>query len=394
MKVFLIGFGQAGGKIADLFLEYQLRTGSKSIVRAMAINTAQTDLMGLKYVPMEDRLLIGQTVAKGHGVGADNELGAKVAADDIYTIQSAIDRRGTHKVDAFFIISSLGGGTGSGGAPVLARRLKKLYTEPVYSIGVLPSNDEGALYSLNAARSLMTLVKEVDNLFLFDNDAWKVEGATLHESYRAMNEEVARRFSIILGAGEQSGARSVGEKVVDASEIINTLSTGGVSSVGYAREDIGSAGGMGKVPLLGGLMGGRKKGTIETLDNTTRIVSLVRRAVMGRLTIPCDVTTAEKALVLVAGPPDYLDRKGVEKARIWIEELIEGTEVRGGDYPVPGSNFVADVVVLSGVSEVPRIKELQKQALEAQDRIKEFATKKDKKVTDLLSSEGDLKPLF
>ncbi len=394
MKVFLIGFGQAGGKIADLFLEYQLRTGTKSIVRAMAINTAQADLMGLKYVPMEDRLLIGQTVAKGHGVGADNELGAKVAADDIYTIQSAIDRRGTHKVDAFFIISSLGGGTGSGGAPVLARRLKKLYTEPVYSIGILPSNDEGALYSLNAARSLMTLVKEVDNLFLFDNDAWKVEGATLQESYRKMNEEVARRFGIILGAGEQSGAHGVGEKVVDASEIINTLSTGGVSSVGYAREEIGPSGGVGKVPLLGGIMGGKKKGTLETLDNTTRIVSLVRRAVMGRLTIPCDVTTAEKALVLVAGPPDYLDRKGVEKARIWIEELIEGTEVRGGDYPVPGSNFVADVVVLSGVSEVPRIKELQKQALEAQDRIKEFATKKDKKVTDLLSSEGDLKPLF
>lgn len=394
MKVFLIGFGQAGGKIADLFLEYQLRTGSKSIVRAMAINTAQSDLMGLKYVPMEDRLLIGQTVAKGHGVGADNELGAKVAADDIYTIQSAIDRRGTHKVDAFFILSSLGGGTGSGGAPVLARRLKKLYTEPVYSIGILPSNDEGALYSLNAARSLMTLVKEVDNLFLFDNDAWKVEGATLQESYRAMNEEVARRFSIILGAGEETLSRGVGEKVVDASEIINTLSTGGISSVGYAREEVGPASPAGKVPLLGSLLGGRKRGSIETLDNTTRIVSLVRRAVMGRLTIPCDVTTAEKALVLVAGPPDFLDRKGVEKARIWIEELIEGTEVRGGDYPVPGSNYVADVVVLSGVSEVPRIKELQKQALEAQERIKDFATKKDKKVTELLSSEGDLKPLF
>jgi cell division GTPase FtsZ len=115
---------------------------------------------------------------------------------------------------------------------------------------------------------------------------------------------------------------------------------------------------------------------------------------MGRLTVPCDVTTAEKALVLVAGPPGHLDRKGVEKARIWIEELIEGTEVRGGDYPVPGSKYVADVVVLSGVSDIPRIKELQKQAVEAQEKIKEFATKKDKKIAELFTSEDRLKPLF
>lgn len=389
MKMFLIGFGQAGGKIADLMLEYQLKTGSRSVVRALAINTAQADLMGLRYVPMEDRLLIGQAIAKGHGVGADNELGAKIATDDIYTIQSAIDKRGTHKVDAFLIIAGLGGGTGSGGSPVVARRLKKLYTEPVYALGVLPSNDEGALYSLNAARSLMTLVKEVDNLFLFDNDAWKMEGTTLRESFSYMNEELARRFGIILGAGEQTSAGTVGEKVVDASEIINTLSTGGISSVGYAREEITSGGGGGGLPFFR-----KKKVSVDTLDTTTRIVSLVRRAVMGRLTIPCDVTTAEKALVLVAGPPEHLDRKGVEKARIWIEELIEGTEVRGGDYPVPGSKYVADVVCLSGVSEVPRIKELQKQALEAQDKIKEFATKKDKKITDLLSSDENLKPLF
>jgi cell division GTPase FtsZ len=336
---------------------------------------------------MEDRLLIGQAIAKGHGVGADNELGAKIAADDIYTIQSAVDRRGTHKVDAFLIIAGLGGGTGSGGAPVIARRLKKLYTEPVYALGILPSNDEGALYSLNAARSMMTTVKEVDNLFLFDNDAWKIEGSTLRESYQYMNEEIARRFGIILGAGEQTSVAGVGEKVIDASEIINTLATGGISTIGYAREEVTP------IKKRGGFLR-RRKVPIDTLDTTTRIVSLVRRAVMGRLTVPCDVTTAEKALVLVAGPPGHLDRKGVEKARIWIEELIEGTEVRGGDYPVPGSKYVADVVVLSGVSDIPRIKELQKQAVEAQEKIKEFATKKDKKIAELFTSEDRLKPLF
>ena len=166
MKLFAIGFGQAGGKIVDLLLEYDMRTRQKSIARALAINTAKTDLMGLTNIPMEDRLLIGQTVAKGHGIGADNEMGAKIATDDIYTIQSAVDVRGTHETEAFLVAAGLGGGTGSGGAPVIARRLKKLYSEPVYGMGILPSNEEGSLYSLNAARSLMTFIKEVDALFL------------------------------------------------------------------------------------------------------------------------------------------------------------------------------------------------------------------------------------
>ena len=65
-----------------------------------------------------------------------------------------------------YMTAGLGGGTGSGGAPVIARRLKKLYVEPVYGLGILPARDEGGLYSLNAARSLMTFVKEVFNHFL------------------------------------------------------------------------------------------------------------------------------------------------------------------------------------------------------------------------------------
>jgi len=179
MRIFVIGYGQAGGRVADSFLEFAKRTGQNFVARALAINTATSDLMGLKNIPMEDRLLIGESLTKGHGIGADNELGAKVATEELYTIQSEIDERGSYQVDAFLLIAGLGGGTGSGGAPVLARRLKKLYEEPVYGLGILPSKDEGSLYSLNAARSLVTLVNEVDNLFLFDNDAWKKGGESV-----------------------------------------------------------------------------------------------------------------------------------------------------------------------------------------------------------------------
>ena len=389
MKLFAIGFGQAGGKIVDLLLEYDMRTRQNSIARALAINTAKADLMGLRYIPMDDRLLIGQTVAKGHGIGADNELGAKIATDDIYTIQSAVDIRGTHETDAFLIAAGLGGGTGSGGAPVIARRLKKLYTDPVYGLGILPSNDEGSLYSLNAARSLMTFIKEVDNLFLFDNDSWKKEGTTLVESYQYINEEIARRFGIILGAGESPVSTvGVGETVIDSSEIINTLKGGDLAVIGYAREEAKK---MRFWSKLRNML--RRRTSIEALDATTMVVSLVRRAAMGRLTIPSDVKSAEKALILVAGPPDQLSRVGTEKARLWLEEAIGGGEVRGGDYPVPDSKYVASVVLLSGVSDIPRIKELQKLAAEAQERMKEFTEKKGERLEELMRAE-DLRPLF
>ncbi|MDY6965217.1 MAG: tubulin/FtsZ family protein [Halobacteriota archaeon] len=393
MKLFVVGFGQAGGKIADLFTEYDLRTKQNSIVRSIAINTAKSDLMGLCTIPMEDRLLIGQALSKGHGVGANNEMGAKVAAEDLYTIQSAVDKRGTHETDAFLVIAGLGGGTGSGGAPVLARRLKELYAEPVYGLGILPANDEGSLYTLNAARSFMTFVNEVDNLFLFDNDAWKKEGETLSEAYKFMNEEIVRRFGVMLGAGESiKTTDDVGDLVLDASEIMNTLGSGGIATIGYAVEEL--VANKGFFNQVKNVVFKRNRGSIDRLDTTTRITSLVRRAAMGRLTVPCDVKTAEKALVLVAGPPEELNRMGIEKARVWVEQLIEGTEVRGGDYPIPGSRYVAGTVLFSGISDIPRIKELQQAAVEAQEKIKDFSTKKEEKFEDLMKADDSLKPLF
>jgi len=390
MKVFVIGFGQAGGKIADMFMKFEKERRMGCIVRALAINTARSDLKGLKHIPMEDRLLIGEAIAKGHGIGANNELGARVAMEEIHTIQSAIDKKGTHLVDAFLIIAGLGGGTGSGGAPVLARRLKMLYDEPVYGLGILPAREEGSLYALNAARSLKTFVKEVDNLFLFDNDAWKRSGESVKSAYEDINMEIVRRFSILFGAGESN---EVGQMVVDAAEIIETLRGGGISTIGYAAEEVseeydGGGGGFLKI------FGRKKKSSIETIDGVTRILSLTKRAIVGRLTIPCDVSTAERALIIVAGPPEHLSRKGVESAKLRIEELIRGTEVRGGDFPIPKSRHVATLVLFSGVSDIPRVKELQEMAVSAQEQLKEISEEKRREYEELLESRDEIKPLF
>jgi len=355
----------------DMFLARDKILGSTSF-RGIVVNTARTDLMGIKNIPMEDRLLIGQTMVKGHGVGTDNVTGAKVAEDEIDTIINAIDRRGTHDIDAFVVCAGLGGGTGSGGSPVLCRHLKRIYREPVYAVGIIPAPEEGRLYSLNAARSLSTLVNEADNVIVFDNSAWKNDGESVKSAYERLNEEIVRRFAVLFRAGEVNKC-GVGEMVVDSSEIINTLRGGGISSIGYATS--------GALPtkknsgLLSGLLRKKEKKAESHVDiasgedKSAKIIGLVRRAMLGRLTLPCDYSTAERALVLVAGPPSELDRKGVEKSKIWVEENIAGVEVRGGDYPVDRSRYIAAVVLLATIGDAPRIRELMGLAKEAEEEV-------------------------
>lgn len=387
MRVFFIGFGQAGGKIVDMFIEQDKRMQAQSF-RGIAVNTARTDLMGLKHIELKDRLLIGQTVVKGHGVGTDNVTGARVTADEIDTIINAIDSRGTHDVDAFVIIAGLGGGTGSGGSPVLARHLKRIYREPVYSIGILPAPEEGRLYSYNAARSLSTLVNEADNTFIFDNSAWKNEGESVKDAYSRLNDEIVRRFGVLFRAGEV-GKAGVGEMVVDSSEVINTLRGGGISSVGYAISEKISPRTKQSQGFLSGLVRKKEK-TEEVLtgeDKSAKIIALVRRAMLGRLTLPCDYSTAERGLVLLAGPPEEMDRKGVEKSKSWVEENIAGVEVRGGDYPVQ-SDYVAAVVVLATIGNAPRITDL----LEIAKATKEDVLKSKEKRSTMF--DDGIEPLF
>jgi cell division GTPase FtsZ len=277
VRVALIGIERAGGKVVEALVADALRTGGGFVADALAVNTARADLLGLSGTPREKQILIGTSRVKGHGVGGDNDLGAEITNEDVNEVLALVDTVPVHEVDAFLVVAGLGGGTGSGGAPVLARALGRLYDEPVYGLGILPAADEA--------------------------------------------------------------------------EAVN------------------------------------------------RITSLVRRATLGRLTLPCEIDSAERGLVVVSGPPEQLSRKGIERARRWLEEATGTMEVRSGDDPVPDSNFVAAVVLRSGVYDVPRIKELQRVAIETRRNVDDRDARSDVALGDLLRSVDDdtgdeLEPLF
>jgi len=339
MKAALIGVGQAGGKVAEALLAEDRRAGYESIRSAFAINTAETDLEGLDI----DTMLIGQDRVKGHGVGADNELGAEVMQSDIREVMGGLDGVVDPRTEAIFVIAGLGGGTGSGGAPVLVKELKRIYDVPVYALGILPGRDEGGIYQANAGRSLKTVVREADSTLLVDNDAWRKTGQSVTEAYDAINERIARRIGILLAAGE--GIEGVGESVVDSSEVINTLKSGDMSALGFATAEA--------APDAG--------------ENINVVTSTTRKALLSGMSVP-ETTEAGAALVIAAGESDRVPRKGVEKARSWVEDETRSMQVRGGDFPIDSDN-IAVLVLLSGIARSERIQQFMERAKAASEEV-------------------------
>ena len=383
MKLATIGVGNAGTKILDRMLEFEDETGRNLCRHALAINTARTDLAKPDYIPEDRRVLIGDThqQAKGHGVGGDVDVGADVAQTDIEEIRRAFDDVEIHDVDALLVSAGLGGGTGSGAGPVVIDELQKMYDEPVYGLGVLPGEYEGGRPALNAARSLQSFVTKVDNFIAFDNDAWRARDQTIEEGYDEMNQELATRIVTLLAAGEQDET-DVAENAMDSSDIMRTLDTGGVSSIGYAASALD-----GQEGLLNKFRNGEEIN--DESSDAAKIKGLVRRAVNSRLTIPCEVSSADRALIVLSGPPETFARKGIESARQWLEQEADTVEVLAGDDPRQNSTHLAAVVLLSNVTKTPRIDEIQDQAVDAQNKIRAQEEVRDQEISDLITDDDD-----
>ncbi|MEY7851519.1 tubulin/FtsZ family protein [Natrarchaeobius sp. A-rgal3] len=338
MKVALIGVGQAGGKVTERLTRFDANMGFDAVQGALAVNSAEPDLHSLEFV---DTQLIGADRVSGHGVGGDNELGTEIMQSDIQQVLGNLDGRVTSRAEAIFVVAGLGGGTGSGGAPVLVHHLKRVYDVPVYALGVLPGRNEGALYQANAGRSLKTLLREADSTLLIDNDSWHEQGESVESAFETINEKIARRVGLLFASGEAT--EGVGESVVDSSEVINTLRSGGVSVLGYASEVASE----------------------DSAENIQVTMTVTRQALLTGTSMPA-ATAADSALVVIAGEPERIPRKGVERARRWVEDETDSMQVRGGDFPIESERLGA-LVLLGGAERSARLDEFMERAKAANE---------------------------
>ena len=204
MRVLWIGFGQAGGKIANSLMGMNRRLYS-----AIAINTEEADLSGLGNI--REKILIGKYALRGRGVGSDIDLGASIAEKSLAQMMDSIDVIVRNRdPEAFWIAAGLGGGTGAGGSFVLANELRNIYKHiPVYGIGVVPSvtgmpNEKEALNLSNTIKSFELWNHYFNNILLVDNQQYEQRQMTresVEKMFQRVNERLAQTLNTIISAG-------------------------------------------------------------------------------------------------------------------------------------------------------------------------------------------------
>jgi len=155
-QIRVIGVGGGGSNAVDRMIAEGL-----SGVDFIAINT---DAQALMLSDAPKRVRVGDKLTRGLGVGGDPELGQKAAEESVQELQEVL--QGT---DMAFITAGMGGGTGTGAAPVVARVARDV---GALTIGVVtrPFGWEGAVRSETARAGVERLKEEVDTLIVIPND--------------------------------------------------------------------------------------------------------------------------------------------------------------------------------------------------------------------------------
>ncbi|KPK24070.1 MAG: cell division protein FtsZ [Dehalococcoidia bacterium SG8_51_3] len=353
MKLIVVGFGQCGGRIADEFARLNRRAhiqrGIDIIANASAVNTDVADLSGLTGIKpdYQHRILIGGRKTGGHGVGKINELGAEIAREDGDKIIETI-RAGKRFVeaDAFLLIAGAAGGTGSGSLPVITQLIKERYVDkPVYNLIVLPfeheeATEERTIY--NAATCLKSAYLVADAIFLVDNQRYVMKDASLRSNLTKINALIADPFYNLLCAGEEKKPQYIGAKILDAGDIIQTLT--GWTAIGYGRSEIS----LGKKILA------RTRDFRNKASEAQKGTQAMDQAITG-LSMKVNPVDSKRALYLVSAPPKEMNVDLIKELGTYLKSLTPEAVIRSGDYP--REKGALDItVILSELSDVEKVR--------------------------------------
>ena len=355
MKLVVLGFGQCGGRIADELarLNKRARTyrGIEIVTGAYAINTDVADLSGLSSIKPDyhHRILIGGRKTGGHGVGKINELGAEIAREDSDKVIDAI--RTTKRLfesDAFLLIASSGGGTGSGAIPIMTQLIKERYGDkPVYDVIVLPfeheeQNEERAVY--NSAVCLKSVTSVADATILIDNQRYIRKNFSLRNNLSQINQLIAEPFYNLLCAGEEKKGKHIGAKTLDAGDIIQTLS--GWTVIGYGQT---------LLPMIESPFKWRRRHHFRNKSTETFHGMQAMDAAISELSLKCNPQDANRALYLITAPAKETNMDLVKELADHLRELAPKAVIRSGDYPRKRGKL--DVtVILSELDTVEKAK--------------------------------------
>lgn len=216
----VIGVGGCGGNAVDHMINKGM-TG----VEFLAVNT---DAQALRRNQAPMQLQIGTNVTKGLGAGARPEIGREAALEDRERIAELIDG-----ADMLFITAGMGGGTGTGAAPVVAEVAKELGILTV-AVVTKPFAFEGKRMRV-ADHGLKALSEHVDSLIIIPNDKLRAVlggGVKLNQAFEAANDVL---HSAVGGIAEIIS--NPGMINVDFADVRTVMSEVGMAMMGTAQAE-------------------------------------------------------------------------------------------------------------------------------------------------------------
>jgi cell division GTPase FtsZ len=352
MRLMVIGFGQCGNRIADEFARLGRRArgwrGIEIITGAFAVDTDTTALSGLYTIKPDhqQRIVIGETKTRGHGVGKRTELGAQIAKEEGFKIIDAIRQaRRFSETDAFLLVAGAAGGTGSGAIPIVTQFIKERYVDrPVYSLLVLPFEHEEEIEARNihnTAECLKSVYSVANAVFLIDNQRYVRKGLSLGSNVDKINRLIVEPFFGLLCAGEEKRRKHIGVTMLDAGDIVQTLS--GWTAIGYGKSLL----------HLITFPWDKSRHFKKKSHEIQKGIKAMDEAI-SELSVQCNTKDAARALYLLSAPKEAIDVDLVKHVGEHLRNLAPEATIRYGDYPI--NKGLTDVtVVLSALREVEKV---------------------------------------
>ena len=215
----VIGVGGGGSNAVNRMVE--------SGVQGVTFIAINTDNQALARNKAEIKIQIGEKVTRGLGCGADPSVGEKAAEESRDEIAEAISN-----TDMLFITAGMGGGTGTGAAPVVAQIARDLGILTV-AVVTSPFTFEGAKRAANAERGIRELQKSVDSLIIVSNDKLLdvVDDNTSFEEAFNMADQVLK-FGV---AGISDLVAIPGLINLDLADVTRVMKDAGVCHMGIGR---------------------------------------------------------------------------------------------------------------------------------------------------------------
>jgi len=246
-------------------------------VDTIAINTDAQDLL---YTTANKKILIGRELTKGLGAGSEPRLGEEAARENEADIKKALQN-----CDMIFITCGLGGGTGTGSAPVVAEIAKKLGALTV-GVVTMPFAMEGHRRYENAVVGLEKMEQVADTLIVIPNDKLLelAPELPLHTAFKVADEILTNAVKGIAELVTKAGLVNL-----DFADIRAVMKGGGVALIGVGES-----------------------------DTENRAVEAVEKAINNPL-LDVDISGANGALINVIGGEDMT----LDEARKVVETITE-----------------------------------------------------------------------